>query len=63
MPKISESKECLVPASPSDGSVSSSPRRSIAYDSLNEPPEYVLSPIEKKFLLTAERGDCPGVRR
>lgn len=62
MPKNSESKECLVPASPTGGSASTSPRPSVVYDSLNEPAEYVLSPIEKKFLLTAERGDCPGVR-
>lgn len=69
MGKKSESKECLVPASPTNESAGSSPRPSLTgsgkvpYDSLNEPPEYVLSPIEKKFLLTAERGDCAGVRR
>ncbi|XP_025422859.1 transient receptor potential protein isoform X1 [Sipha flava] len=27
------------------------------------PPEYVLSPTEKKFLLLAERGDCASVQR
>lgn len=27
------------------------------------PPDYVLSPTEKKFLLLAERGDCASVQR
>lgn len=33
------------------------------YDSLPEENDYILTPIEKKFLLCAERGDCAGVRR
>lgn len=34
-----------------------------SHDSLRPPPDVPLSPVEKKFLLTAERGDCAGVRR
>lgn len=68
MTKNSDSKECLVPPSPSGGSIASqrpslSGSSGVPYDSLNEPAEYVLSPIEKRFLLTAERGDCAGIRR
>lgn len=37
--------------------------RKSSYDSIPEDTEYALSPIEKKFLLCAERGDCAGVRR
>lgn len=33
------------------------------YDSLPDENDYILTPIEKKFLLCAERGDCAGVRR
>lgn len=33
------------------------------YDSLPDETDYILTPIEKKFLLCAERGDCAGVRR
>lgn len=33
------------------------------YDSLPDENDLILTPIEKKFLLCAERGDCAGVRR
>lgn len=33
------------------------------YDSIPDENDYILTPIEKKFLLCAERGDCAGVRR
>lgn len=33
------------------------------YDSIPDESDYILTPIEKKFLLCAERGDCAGVRR
>lgn len=55
-----ESKENLVSNSTDNVSVGSAKEK---YDSINESDEYVLTPVEKKFLLTAERGDCAGVRR
>lgn len=55
-----ESKENLVSNSTDNVSVGSAKDK---YDSINEADEYVLTPVEKKFLLTAERGDCAGVRR
>lgn len=55
-----ESKENLVTNSNDNVSVGSGKEK---YDSINESDEYVLTPTEKKFLLTAERGDCAGVRR
>lgn len=54
----SESKENLIqsdPEAPQTSSVASQ------YDTVTD--DYVLSATEKKFLLTAERGDCAGVRR
>jgi hypothetical protein len=30
---------------------------------LEHPPEFTLTPIEKKFLMCAERGDCASIRR
>lgn len=55
----SESKENLIspdPEAPSSSNASSN-------DAIPETSEYVLTSIEKKFLLSAERGDCAGVRR
>lgn len=60
MPVISESKENLVPSS-SKESLNESTKK--PYDAIDDSDEYVLTPTEKKFLLTAERGDCAGVRR
>lgn len=56
----SESKENLIQ---SDPEAPATPSTFSQYDALNEESDYVLSAIEKKFLLTAERGDCAGVRR
>lgn len=56
----SESKQNLVSNSSDNVSVGSGKEK---YDSINDTDEYVLTPVEKKFLLTAERGDCAGVRR
>ena len=65
MPKTSESKENLV--SGSSVELNKDAKNNAAakepYDSINETGEYILTPVEKKFLLTAERGDCAGVRR
>lgn len=33
------------------------------YDSIADSIDYVLTATEKNFLLSAERGDCAGVRR
>lgn len=57
----SKSKENLIspdPEAASDNSVVPTP-----YDSIPDESDYILTPIEKKFLLLAERGDCAGVRR
>lgn len=67
MKTTSESKENLVPSS-SSGDLNESGQnaddtKNKPYDSINESDEYILTPVEKKFLLTAERGDCAGVRR
>ena len=62
MRKASESRENLV-SSDSSNSVNAEDGKDEPYDSLNETGEYVLTQIEKKFLLSAERGDCAGVRR
>lgn len=57
-----ESKENLVPSGEK-----SSPAKTSAfdekYDALHDNDTPVLTPVEKKFLLLAERGDCAGVRR
>lgn len=60
MKVTSESKENLVPATSKE---SLNDDGSKPYDALNDSDEYVLTPVEKKFLLTAERGDCAGLRR
>lgn len=62
MKPTSESKEDLVQSS-SSGDLNNSEDGKEPYDSINETDEYILTPVEKKFLLTAERGDCAGVRR
>lgn len=58
---VSESRENLVGSDPDISSASDDPKE--PYDSLNDGDDYVLSQVEKKFLLSAERGDCAGVRR
>lgn len=66
MKTTSESKENLVPSSSSadqDEIGQNEDKTKKPYDSINESDEYILTPVEKKFLLTAERGDCAGVRR
>lgn len=55
----SESKENLVPTSSSEDDL----KKSTVESEEIEPADYVLSPVEKTFLLTAERGDCAGIRR
>lgn len=60
MPATSESKENLVPSSSKE---SLNENENKPYDAINDSDEYVLTPTEKKFLLSAERGDCAGVRR
>lgn len=62
MKPTSESKENLVTSS-SSADLNDSEGGKEPYDSINETDEYILTPVEKKFLLTAERGDCAGVRR
>lgn len=57
----SQSKENLI--SPDPESASSSDETKNPYDSIPDSSDYVLTSIEKKFLLSAERGDCAGVRR
>lgn len=57
----SESKENLIlpdPEAPNAVNASNT-----AYDSIPDASDYVLTSVEKKFLLCAERGDCAGVRR
>lgn len=57
----SESKENLVPATSKESLNEDGTNK--PYDALNDSDEYVLTAVEKKFLLTAERGDCAGLRR
>lgn len=57
----SDSKENLI--SPDPEAPSRSDASSNSYDTIPDTSEYVLTSIEKKFLLSAERGDCAGVRR
>lgn len=57
----STSKENLLPSDPE--AAGSSDDKPNPYDSIPEEADYILTPIEKKFLLCAERGDCAGVRR
>lgn len=56
-----ESNENLISSDPEAGSTSDV--SSNRYDAISEDSDYVLSPVEKRFLLSAERGDCAGVRR
>lgn len=58
---VSESRENLVGSEPDISSVSDDSRGT--YDAINDTDEYILTQVEKKFLLSAERGDCAGVRR
>lgn len=60
MKVTSESKENLVPST-SKESLNEGANK--PYDAINDSDEYTLTPVEKKFLLTAERGDCAGLRR
>lgn len=53
----SESQENLIQSDPEAAS------RSNPYDSIPDEKDYALTATEKKFLLSAERGDCAGVRR
>lgn len=57
----SNSKENLITSDPELASVSD--EQSNSYDATLDEQDYILTPTEKKFLLTAERGDCAGVRR
>lgn len=59
---VTESRENLV-GSDTESTNAETSSQSEAYDSLHDTADYVLTPIEKKFLLTAERGDCATVRR
>lgn len=61
MKKPSESKENLVPSTSKESL--NDEAQSKPYDALDDLDEYVLTAVEKKFLLTAERGDCAGLRR
>lgn len=56
-----DSKENLVTSDAE--AASSSDASSNPYDSIPDASDYVLSAVEKRFLLCAERGDCAGVRR
>lgn len=58
---VSESRENLV-GSNADLSSSSDPIED-PYSTLDSPDDYVLTQVEKTFLLSAERGDCASVRR
>lgn len=59
---VTESRENLV-ISDTESANAETSSQSNAYDSLNEETDYVLTQIEKSFLLSAERGDCATVRR
>lgn len=66
MKTTSESNEHLVASTSSvDTAIdpSSASKSKTPYDSIDEIEETILTPVEKKFLLTAERGDCAGIRR
>lgn len=58
---VSESRENLVGSEPDISTASDATRE--PYDSINDVEDYILTQVEKKFLLSAERGDCAGVRR
>lgn len=57
----SESRENLVGSEPDISAAANDAKQ--PYDSLNDNDDYILTQVEKRFLLTAERGDCAGVRR
>lgn len=57
----SESQENLISSDPETPTGNKEHKSS--YDSLPDDNEYVLNAVEKKFLLSAERGDCATVRR
>ncbi|XP_058806872.1 transient receptor potential protein isoform X2 [Phymastichus coffea] len=50
-------------ASESQQNLLNSEQRATSVVSLSAPAEYILGPVEKHFLLSAERGDCATVRR
>lgn len=64
MKKNSESKENLVKSNSSEIDQTDE-EASIGKDGVGpaESDEYVLTQVEKRFLLSAERGDCATVRR
>lgn len=55
------SRENLISSDPEASTSDDAPTN--PYDSIPDDIDYVLTPVEKKFLLCAERGDCAGVRR
>ncbi|XP_031631635.1 transient receptor potential protein [Contarinia nasturtii] len=57
----SQSQENLIQSDPE--AATNSDAHANSYDSLPDEKDYVLTATEKKFLLSAERGDCAGVRR
>lgn len=63
MKLTSESKENLVSSSSSAEDLKNQDDGSTDPNGDRYNDEYILSPIEKNFLLTAERGDCAGIRR
>lgn len=58
---VTESRENLVGSEPDLTSLAGDAKE--AHDALNDGEDYILTQVEKKFLLSAERGDCAGVRR
>lgn len=58
MKQKSESKQNLI----EDGQDNALPSPS-SYKDLKDPADRPLGPVEKTFLLHAERGDCPTVKR
>lgn len=60
MTKTTESKEDLVQNENGDDENNESENEK---DNFSETNDQILTPLEKKFLLCAERGDCATVRR
>lgn len=60
-----ESKENLVDAEVESGrsAPAGASDKGDSPDAANVIEDYVLTQVEKKFLLCADRGDCAGVRR
>lgn len=50
-------------ASESQQNLLNNEARATSVQSLSAPADYILGPVEKHFLLSAERGDCATVRR